>query len=222
MTNEFDLFISPHPDDVVYSAFSVLTDGLRKKTVIIPFNVSRFTRFGLRSKPLVTFLRTLEDRLLLAALRCHAVYLFVPDSLAQKRVGSVQLSNFLREKTHPVRIIAPMAIGGHVDHMIARRVALDLKRAMPESELTLYEDMPYAASSDDLESEEDSIVASLSMGLMAKYQRMDDREMARKVFFSRLYLTQTDKTDVLVAHARSIGACCASKYAERFFQTGSN
>ena len=214
--------ISPHPDDIVYSAFSVLTDGLRHKIVITPFNVSRFTRFGLRSKPLVTFLRTLEDWLVLRALRCHAVYLFVPDSLSRKRIGSVQLTNFLREKTPPARIVAPMAIGGHVDHMIARGIALALKRVLPKSELTLYEDMPYAADSEDLESEEDSIVASLSMGLMATYQQMDDREMARKVFFSRLYLTQTDKTDVLVAHARSVGARCASKYAERFFRTGSN
>src|SRR5712691_2216056 len=77
---ELSLFLSPHPDDLVYSTFSALTEASKSRFAIVFFNVSGFTRWRFLSRPAVTLLRTLEDRLLLNLMGVRVSYRNLSDS----------------------------------------------------------------------------------------------------------------------------------------------
>src|SRR5207245_11228947 len=83
---DLSLFLSPHPDDLVYSTFSALTDTSKSRSAIVFFNVSSFTRWRFLSRPAVTLLRKLEDRLLSNFMGVRVSYKNLPDySITQKR-----------------------------------------------------------------------------------------------------------------------------------------
>jgi LmbE family N-acetylglucosaminyl deacetylase len=42
------------------------------------------------------------------------------------------------------RILAPLGVGGHIDHLICRDIAAGLARRYPDVEWCFYEDLPYA------------------------------------------------------------------------------
>lgn len=53
----------------------------------------------------------------------------------------------LLSRRHPRVVALPLAVGGHVDHLLAREAALSLLAPVPRSgepEVLLYEDLPYA------------------------------------------------------------------------------
>lgn len=219
MPEEFDLLLSPHPDDLVYSAYAMLSDRSRPKLAITFFNVSRFTRFGLLPKRIVTLARTVEDRLALGIAGCKVRFLNEPDSIARGEAPipvAPRLPNLFGSP--PARIVAPLGVGGNSDHVIVRGVAMSLWRRAPECELVLYEDLPYAARSADLATEETSIVSALGeAGISEEFLPMSPSEMRRKLLLSRLYLTQTGKTRTLLDHARRVGANSGEAFAERVF-----
>jgi hypothetical protein len=219
LPEEFDLLLSPHPDDLVYSAYRMLSDRSRLKLAITFFNVSRFTRFGLLPRRIVTLARTLEDRVALGIAGCGVRFLYELDSLAR---GEAPVRVVARlpdlSGSMPVRIVAPLGVGSNPDHLIVRSVAMSLWRLAPECELVLYEDLPYAARSSDLATEETSIVSALGeAGIREEFLPMSPSEMRRKLLLSRLYLTQTVKTQTLLDHARLVGADSSNGFAERVF-----
>jgi LmbE family N-acetylglucosaminyl deacetylase len=218
----FDLLLSPHPDDVVYSAFSILNDGLRRKVVATPFNVSDFSRLK-RSlklpKEIVSFWRTIEDRLVMRALGVEVFYLFFPDSLVRTGVGFAGLERLAdRLSSSTARIVAPLGVGGHPDHIATRDFAVKQFRDKLVPELVLYEDLPYAADSEDVEEEENSILLALNLpGVNAWLNKMNARAFKRKIMFSRLYLSQSDRATILERHATYLGGKCGARFAERFY-----
>jgi LmbE family N-acetylglucosaminyl deacetylase len=218
--SEVDLLLSPHPDDIVYSAFSVLSDHTRPKLALVFFNTTGFTRFGLFPVAFVTMARTLEDWLIMTIAGSAASYLFLPDSLARSESPeSADLEARLRFKDlHPRRIVAPLGVGGHPDHLLVRNFAISLWHKSKSPELFLYEDLPYATRSPNLRSEEETIVHSIQIpGLRESCRRMNEREMSRKAFFGGLYVTQSNKREILVRHAERVGSACGGPYAERFY-----
>lgn len=222
MPRPFDLLLSPHPDDVVYSAFSILSDGRRRKVVATPFNVSRWTRLSSRiklPKQVVSAWRTTEDRLIMAALGTEVHYMFLPDTWARSEgtpVGVSRLETLIRDA--PVRLIAPLGVGGHPDHIIIRDFALGAFQDDRVQELILYEDLPYSAVSDDLEAEESSILLSLGLhSIRETWNRLEPRTLRSKLFYSRMYFSQNNKADLLARHAARQGAMCGAQFAERCF-----
>jgi hypothetical protein len=221
MEPAFDLFLSPHPDDIAYSAFSLLSERVRPRLCVVVFNRSRYTRLGLKPWAAVTLSRTLEDWFVMTLNHCTASYMFLPDSLVRPPGGQVDLgSRLLLSAGTPARIIAPLGVGNNSDHVLLRDFSIALWRKHRGAQLVLYEDMPYAARCTDLATEERSLVGSLRVdGLRAECIPMHEQDLRRKIFFSRLYITQSDKSDVLLTHARAVGACCGCAYAERRFAT---
>jgi LmbE family N-acetylglucosaminyl deacetylase len=215
-----DLLLSPHPDDVVYSAFSVLSDPTRPKLAIVFFNVTGFTRFGLLPVAFVTTARTLEDYLIMTVAGSTVSYLFLPDTLARRESPeAADLEARLHFKDlHPRRIVAPLGVGGHPDHVLVRNVAISLWHKTESAELFLYEDLPYATRSPNLQAEEENIAHSIQLPeLQETYRPMNEHEMSRKAFFCGLYFTQSNKREALVRHAERVGKARGSPFAERFY-----
>ena len=122
----FDLLLSPHPDDLVYSAYAALSDGARQKRGVVFFNVSRFARGRLLPSVPVTALRTLEDRLIMGRNGVKASYLFLRDS-TMRDVDNQQLGRWPpgpSAVSPPHRIFAPLGVGAHADHPLVRRAAI--------------------------------------------------------------------------------------------------
>jgi len=219
LPEEFDLLLSPHPDDLVYSAYAMLSERSRARLAITFFNVSRFTRFGLLPRRIVTLARTFEDRVILGIAGCRVLFLYEPDSLARGKAPVPVIARLPDlSGSMPVRIVAPLGVGGNPDHVIVRGVAMSLWRRAHECELVLYEDLPYAVRSSDLAMEETSIVSALGeAGIREEFFPISTSEMRRKLLLSRLYLTQTVKTRTLLDHARLVGAESGHGFAERVF-----
>ena len=83
MPGLYNLLLSPHPDDLVFSAFSILTKK-EDNLALVFFNVSSFTRWPVKSKKLVTGYRTLEDRAILRSLKTKVKYLNLEDNSLKK------------------------------------------------------------------------------------------------------------------------------------------
>ena len=219
MKKELSLFLSPHPDDLVYSTFSALTDASRWRSAIVFFNVSSFTRWRFLSRPAVTLLRKLEDKLLLSFMGVRVSYRNLPDSsITQKRTGHGGGGT-------PVfsELYSPLGVGGNPDHLFVRDFALSIwKRMKRKTVLFFYEDLPYAARTKDLEATEKELaieVGEICGRLEAKCLPLTKNMLWRKRLFSRLYLTQTDQSDLISSHAKKVGEECGLEYAERFFVT---
>ena len=217
------LFLSPHPDDLVYSAFSALVEQSGAGTAVIFFNVSRFTKHGLLPKYFVTTMRTLEERIVLTRLRIRSSFLWMEDSSSRSHPISMQnIATKLNRFRGTFRyILCPLGISGHPDHLAVRSIAIDYWRLKCGGKPTIcfYEDLPYAAKVKEIDVEVERCVRELSpscVDLSARYQPMSIDQLKKKVAFSRLYLTQNDQSDLLKKHAQIIGKKCGQAYAERY------
>jgi LmbE family N-acetylglucosaminyl deacetylase len=85
----------------------------------------------------------LEDAPERTGLGVRAV-LIQPSSFRDIYTTSIQLVEMLEEAGSNTMVFAPLAIGNHPDHYIARHAALEKYRRAP---IAFYEDLPYAASS---------------------------------------------------------------------------
>lgn len=211
---EYDLLLSPHPDDLVYSSFNFVTSKTPKLAVVF-FNISGYTRFmrrlavisstspfGRLFRAMVTAIRTVEDRQILGIVGCPVTYLFLPDSLSAREVRVFDLARRLRYLPIPRRLVAPLGVGGNVDHELVREVAMSLNSFWTTSELWLYEDLPYAAESARLEVEETNLIRNLGLVRAERFSaRISSDLMRRKIIACKLYLTQNDQGARIASHA---------------------
>jgi hypothetical protein len=139
-------------------------------------------------------------------------------SIAQKRAGyasGVTLSFS--------ELYSPLGVGGHPDHLFVRDLALSIWKGMKrKTAMLFYEDLPYAARTKDLEATEKELaieVGGICGRLEARCLPLTKNALRRKRLYSRLYLTQTDQSDLILSHAKKVGEECGLEYAERVFVT---
>jgi LmbE family N-acetylglucosaminyl deacetylase len=216
------LFLSPHPDDLVYSAFCALTENAGDGTAVVFFNVSRFTKRGLLPKYFVTMVRSIEERLILARLRIRSSFLWMEDSSCRRSPidqDSVRSKLIAFHESYRY-IYCPLGIYGHLDHLAVRSAGIDYwLKSGKKSKIRFYEDLPYAARVKEVESEVETCVSELTKScgpLSIHYHPMNFDLVRRKLFFSRLYLTQNNHSKLLKKHAEELGKQCNRAYAERY------
>ena len=216
------LFLSPHPDDLVYSTFSTLMESAGFGTAIVFFNVSRFTKRGLLPKFLVTPMRTLEDALILARLRIETTFLWMEDSSCRPDFIDQELVNSKLDSFRGtyVSIYCPLGVSGHIDHLAVRSAGVNLwLKSGKRSRICFYEDLPYAARMKDVDVEVETRVRELTGTcgrLVVLYRPMNSDGVRRKLFFGSRYLTQNNHSNLLEMHAKQMGQRCGEDYAERY------
>ena len=216
------IFLSPHPDDLVYSAFSALVEQTGVGTAVIFFNVSRFTKWGLLPKYFVTPLRTLEERIILTRLRVRPSFLWLDDSSSRGYpINGQKVASKLDRFRGAFRyVFCPLGISEHPDHATVRSAAIDYwLKCGSKPRICFYEDLPYAAKMKEAEVEVERCVRKLSQfcdHLCICYHPMNIDQLKRKIVYSRLYLTQNDQSKLLKRHAQLIGKKCGRAYAERY------
>jgi hypothetical protein len=198
---------------------------------VVFFNVSRFARGRLLPTVPVTALRTLEDRLILGRNGVKASYLFLRDSTMRDDNDDGHHLHHGRwppslpgpsAADPPCRIFAPLGVGAHEDHLLVRKAAISWWSVEYERvpQICFYEDLPYAARSENLEAEEKRITDELEAecgALQAKHWRLQPSPLRRKLLFSRLYLSQADKGELFLRHAVQVGRLFNDGPAERYF-----
>ena len=144
--------LSPHLDDAVLSAWSVLRGPQDVHVVNVcsglppPDLLSQWDRLtGATSSHARMLERLHEDRVALGRAGCRATALDFPE--AQYRRGPLD-SDALREALEGIldgaaEVWAPAGIGGHEDHLQVRDVVVKLSRDGRPA-LKLYADVPYA------------------------------------------------------------------------------
>ncbi|KZL05064.1 PIG-L family deacetylase [Pseudovibrio sp. Ad26] len=139
------VIISPHLDDAVFSAGGALLDRrFSDVTVVSVFTKSRYRINGCGNWRNVTHERLIEDVRALSLLGVKSFHLGLED--ASLRQGYTNEAAYLSTKLVPnndpiwdqavmsisniihtfenIRVILPLGIGGHIDHLIARDAAL--------------------------------------------------------------------------------------------------
>jgi LmbE family N-acetylglucosaminyl deacetylase len=222
MTSPSNLFFSPHPDDLVYSAFSALMEQSDVGMAVVFFNVSRFTKWGLLPKYFVTMTRTLEEKIILTRLRVRTSFLWLEDTSSRSSPIDRQVIASKLKRIHgPLQnIFCPLGVSGHLDHLAVRSAAIEYwLRCCSKPRISFYEDLPYAAKIKEIECEVETCVRLLSRScgrLSIHYQPLSADQFRRKAFFSRLYFTQNDHTNLLKKHAKELGKRSKTAYAERY------
>lgn len=188
------------------------------------FNRSKHWVWRLKpSVPLVTFWRTLEDKTVLSWLGTKTIHLYWPDTSVR---GKTRFEPPFWLKPHgwvPDTIFSPMGVGGHLDHLCARRMAIETwLRLGKRPGLVFYEDLPYAglvANAEEREQEMLGELAALCGKLTIKHVPLTRTQMLRKIFCCKLYVSQRPPLWVLVSRARQLGRLIDSEYAERIMTT---
>jgi LmbE family N-acetylglucosaminyl deacetylase len=154
------LYLSPHPDDVAFSAAAHVAQdvarGLRVQVLTL-FRAGGAGPFGdaeARQREDEQFAARLGVELrtcdLPDAIVRHPRYLEVDALLGPLPGDEEPLVERVRALVQSIvdagctRVMAPLAIGGHVDHEITRRAA----RRLDSAELVYYEDAPYVLKGD--------------------------------------------------------------------------
>lgn len=157
--------VSPHADDAAYSIGGLIQKSILRSQVHIVtlFGRSNYLRkSGIGSDPdKVTRLRQREDESFAARIGAALTYLDFPE--AALRIGPAWKDIFagsasvkvpekvkttvssLFDQLRPRCLFAPLAVGGHRDHLITRDLAAGeaRRRALP---LFYYEDLPYVTA----------------------------------------------------------------------------
>jgi len=158
------IVISPHADDAAYSIGGLIQKSTFKSQIHIVtlFGRSNFLRKSgfERDWRSVTNLRQREDIAFATRVGVGLTYFDFPEAGLRVGPGRVFLANTdgavaipgklttrvraLFDRLRPRCLFAPLAIGGHFDHLIARQLAATeaRKRKLP---LFYYEDLPYVA-----------------------------------------------------------------------------
>jgi len=220
------LVLSPHPDDAAFSVGGLLHEGVfAPVTIATVFGETNYLGIhGFQADAReATSIRRAEDAAFAAAVGANLVSCGLPD--ASIRLGSsldaifgraeavpAELPEMLAEivrREQPAVILAPSAIGGHVDHRVVRALAPELARVC-DAALAYYEDLPYAGWKGD-----DEIAAHLAI-LPGDLQPLDiplDEAMAMKLASVMLYRTQAIPAWVaaILGHASRLGAAGAER-----------
>ena len=151
--------LSPHSDDAALSVGLLLAARPRKLTkVVTVFNRSDFAHFEDGDLSAVTALRVEEDRRFFAEVGAAAVWFDYMDARLRLGVGRELGSLFMRAPerelvkavanavakviTPDTIVLAPWAVGEHVDHRAVRQAAESLG---VRDRLMFYADQPYWA-----------------------------------------------------------------------------
>ena len=117
-------------------------------------------------------------------------------------------------------MFCPLGVANQPDHVAVRNVALKVWQAeLRRPQLYLYEDLPYAARIKNVDQEIERCIKTISGScrkLSIRYWPLSKQLFKRKLFFSKLYLTQNDHTKVLEQHAGELGRMSGFTYAERY------
>lgn len=146
------MILSPHLDDAILSTFSIL-DGPGEVLVVnvcdgVPSGgtASDWTRLcGGTDDAIQQRLRAAEDRAALATIGRTAVSLGLLDADQCPAATSAAIAERVSAEV-PVaaRLIAPVGIGSHPDHLATRDAALEVTAAGRTVPLELHADLPYA------------------------------------------------------------------------------
>lgn len=210
------LFVSPHPDDVAYSCGGLVDRGLRGRDVhvLTIFSRSRFVALkALRhlDADAISRLRVDEDRAYCRSRELAYDCAGLPDSSLSgyddrtETEGDVERDDRLRDasrviaeafaRLRPSTVIAPAAIGGHIDHAIVHHAA----RRLAPPRLFFFEDLPYAALAPRA-----AVEADLRRRGLAPAMRVEIA-LPLKLAGMRAYASQTEREDeeLVERHARS-------------------
>jgi LmbE family N-acetylglucosaminyl deacetylase len=160
------MVISPHIDDAAFSLAATLKLLVRAGStvrIVNCFTLTGFAPFADGNERLTVITRRrheeelflhhlggnsrsddlgLEDAPARTGLGVRAV-LIQPSSFRDIATTTPELVDSLEEAGSGTAVLAPLAIGNHPDHHIARQAALEKYRHVP---IAFYEDLPYAAS----------------------------------------------------------------------------
>lgn len=209
------LVLSPHLDDAVLSAWSVITDVRDVAVVNVfagvpePGPAPRWDLLaGARDSSVHMQDRLDEDRAALALAGRSAVYLpFLDRHYRTGDPGTAELASAIGAALPAASMVhAPAGIGGHVDHLLVRDVAIDLSHRL-RLPLSLYAELPYAVRfgwpswvsgapadprvvvDEDWEVYLSSVPLARS-ALSARVDRLDDVQMSAKLAAMKRYRTQ--------------------------------
>ena len=207
--------LSPHLDDAVLSAWSVLTEARDVVVVNVfagvpePGSPPRWDRMaGARDRREHMLERLDEDRAALALAGRSAVYLpFLDGHYRTDEPASEELASAIDAAVPAASMLyAPAGIGNHADHLLVRDIAVTLSRRL-RLPLSLYAELPYAARFGwptwvSAAPADPRVVVDadweLSLGsagqrrsaLAARVNRLDDAQMAAKLAALKRYRTQ--------------------------------
>lgn len=231
--------LSPHIDDVAFSIGGALLDGRFAPCVILNvFSVSCCTRDDRSvSVPYVTNLRKTEDgkffRKMIPA--CQIVNLDMLDAplrlhIPEQEVFRVAESDADLSEVHtlcsvlaaiskwPGILLAPLALGKHVDHLIVHRAAGTLLRQGWAA--AFYEDLPYAGGMTKTEIEQTVADVARELGQDLRPLLLPLRAAGRrKCQEIRVYESQVDESTMarISGHGRRL---CEVSPAERLWCDG--
>jgi LmbE family N-acetylglucosaminyl deacetylase len=159
-----DIFVSPHPDDIAYSAFiAAAQPDSRRRTLITVFTRSAWNFAGIpfREVDRITALRAAEERAFAESWSLDLSMLGLPDGRLRgydditeyvtptnadpmyARVREELTRILVSAGTLESTVYAPLGISSHVDHLMCRDIVLE---AVPLGRVRLYEDLPYVAA----------------------------------------------------------------------------
>ena len=207
--------LSPHLDDAVLSAWSVVGDAGAAEVVNVFAGVPeagpppRWDRLaGAESRRAHMEARLEEDRAALARAGRSAVYLpFLDRHYRSAAPDADQLAEAIDAAVAAASLVyAPAGIGGHEDHVVVRDIALALGRrgGMP---VRLYAELPYAIrfgwpawvtgeagdADEAADLDWDAYLSSIPLppsALTARVRRFDDAQMEAKLTAMKRYRTQ--------------------------------
>lgn len=216
------LVLAPHADDAAFSVGGLLRTWRGPKTVLTIFGRSSFTvpdGFAADPEP-VSEMRRREDAAFCARVGARLVTWDLPEAALRRgpvweAIFDANLDRHARADADacealfaglaqtlerpPDLLLAPLALGGHGDHILVRETARMFARSAAPA-FGLYEDLPYAAALAEDE------IATIAAGVVADpalvFVPIRDGAVA-KVDDARCYESQVDDTILgdLVRHA---------------------
>lgn len=159
------ILLSPHSDDIALSLGASLLGGcfMSKIQLVTVFSISRCTADDsstnscivskIRKKEDRNFVNTVsqdmkttwldrEDAPIRLNIADEMVFEFAPPATDLSEARSIQ-NMITSEHSEFGLFFAPMGLGGHIDHIVLRNVALQMMKE--GNDIVFYEDLPYAA-----------------------------------------------------------------------------
>jgi LmbE family N-acetylglucosaminyl deacetylase len=203
------LALSPHPDDVAFSCGGLLRRlcSLSTVTIVTVFTKSKWSpMLDLDDAERITEQRCAEDRSFAGQVNARLRHLGWRDSglrgyddlsersayydQPEEQSASFELLSVIDEE-RPEWILAPLALGNHVDHLVVRDTVMFCKRS--EMNICFYEDLPY---SDELSEPQIEQHVSACAGSVAQTKiSLTTDEFDMKLATARLYTSQVREQD---------------------------
>lgn len=232
--NGTNIFVSPHLDDICYSAFTAIKNcsSLSRTVIVTIFSKSCWTFL---TKPCheealqVTNIRQKEEKEFAANIGAELNLLNLNDSSLryQKfgeeyktkshndpiyRLALVKLTDTLRTYEPISRIYIPLGISQHVDHLIARDIVLESEEF--RNFVCLYEDLPYVARYKD-----EAIyrfVTKVAKSAISELRLTSSPEL--KVNAMQLYKSQLEPDTIATVIGYGLKLGNQKKLVERYWQ----